>query len=933
MGLMGLRPCSEKMVKEEKPRMAFHHLPYADVLASLGGDRECGLSEKEALGRLKKFGPNKLLETKRESPITIFFNQFKNVMVLILLVAAIVSALTSDITDAFVILIISVVNAIIGFIQEYKADRAMAALAQMAQPQAKLLRGGRVVEIPSAEIVPGDILLLESGTRVAADARILESAALKIEEAALTGESVPTEKTAKEIEEDSPLADQTNMAFMGTTCVYGRGKGVVVETGMNTQLGRIARSIQEISQGQTPLQKRLAHVGWVMSLAGIAICISIFILGWLQGIGLNTMFVTAIALAVAAIPESLPAVVTIVLTMGIQRMIRKNALVRKLPAVETLGSVTVICSDKTGTLTQNQMTVREIYCDGALYSVEGSGYSPHGLIRGKDGSFPESGSLKRLMEAACLCNDATLFEEKGNGAAFWKVTGDPTEGALLTLAGKTGVWKKDLEPCLPRGTELPFDSERKLMTTVHRLKDGRFLAYTKGAPDQLLDRCNGDSKEKIMALNQQLAGAGRRVLAFGYRILPEIPTSPDPGNLECDLTFLGLVGMVDPPREEVKEAVRLCQSARIRPIMITGDHPATALAVARELGITGGKDEVITGRGLKEMGPGELAAKIEKVSVFARVSPEDKIKIVQALQARNHIVAMTGDGVNDAPALKGANIGVAMGIMGTDVSKEAADVILLDDNFATIVSAVGEGRRIYDNIRKFIRYMLGTNLGEVLTMGTAILLGMPLPLLPLQILWINLVTDSFPALALGMEPAEKDIMDRPPRPPEESLFAKGLWQRTVFAGILMAIGCVWMLDWAFHEHMVVFGESSGEAETAARSMVFMTMAFYQLFNALAIRSERQSTFVIPPSSNWYIYGAVLLSGFLQIIVIYFPPLQEVFKTTAITGLDLLITLGVASSIFWAIELEKVVLNLVSRARKIPRREVIPLGVRSPANPE
>jgi P-type Ca2+ transporter type 2C len=914
--------------------MAFHDQSFEKVLASFGTNAGTGLSEAEASRRLAEHGPNKLIETKRDSPFTILLNQFKNVMVLVLLIAAVISALTHDVTDAFVILIISIVNAAIGFIQEYKADRAMAALAQMAQPQAKVFRAGKVMEVPSAEIVPGDILLLESGSRVSADARILESAGLKIEEAALTGESLPIEKTTRAIAEDSALADQTNMAFMGTVCVYGRGRAVVTDTGMNTQLGKIAKSIQEISQGQTPLQKRLAHVGWVMAMAGIGICVAIFFLGWLQGIPLDTMLVTAIALAVAAIPESLPAVVTIVLTMGIQRMIRKRALVKKLPAVETLGSVTVICSDKTGTLTQNQMTVREISCDGALYSVHGSGYSPEGSIRGEDGapvSKPES--LRRLIEAACLCNDATLGEEKEDGRTSWKITGDPTEGALLTLAGKTGVWKKDLEASLPRTAELPFDSERKLMTTVHRLDDGRYVVYTKGAVDQLLERCGGDHKERIMAANQALASSGRRVLAFGYKILPEMPASRDPETLESDLTFMGLVGMVDPPREEVKEAVRLCRSAQVRPIMITGDHPATAATIARELRISGVGDEVITGQALKKMSPAELAEKIEKVSVFARVSPEDKIKIVQALQARNHIVAMTGDGVNDAPALKGANIGVAMGIMGTDVSKEAADMILLDDNFATIVSAVSEGRRIYDNIRKFIRYMLGTNAGEVLTMGGAILLGMPLPLLPLQILWINLVTDSLPALALGLEPAEKNVMQRPPRPPEESLFSKGLWQRTLVAGVLMTIGCLWMFDWALQEHTLAFGQSREEAETAARSMLFMTMGFFQLFNALAIRSEHRSVFAMAPSSNWYLYGAVLVSGLLQAVVIYFPPLQDIFKTTAVTGFDLIVSLAVASSILWVIEIEKAFLSLWARRRVSFRESGIPLGFKNPAQSE
>ena len=884
--------------------MSFYNKSIDLAISQLGSDRYSGLSEARAGELLSQYGPNKLSEGKRAGPLKIFFDQFKNIMVAVLLAAAVVSGLTHDLTDSFVILAIALINAVIGFLQEYRADQAMAALKKLSQPLAKVVRGGRVLEIPSENVVPGDIILIEAGARIPADARILEAASLKIEESSLTGESLPSEKSFLEIDREVSLADQTNMAFLGTICVYGRGKAVVTATGMGTELGQIARSIQSLKDGETPLQKRLAGLAKVLALATVALCAVIFAAGWMHGIPVPVMLLTAISLAVAAIPESLPAVITIVLSMGVQMMVKKNALVKKLPAVETLGSVSVICSDKTGTLTQNQMTVKKIFCGGTEYGVSGSGYRPEGSILSGDGQKPQGEMFRLMMQAACLCNDATLFQEKADGSDSWRITGDPTEGALLVMAAKAGLWPEAMEKDFPRTAELPFDSERKMMTTIHRREDGRYVCFVKGALDHLEHRCR-DFPPEAAGINKTLADGGYRVLAFGYKIIDILPEKPSPAEIEAGLQFLGLAAMIDPPRNEVKDAVALCRSAGIRPVMITGDHPATALAVARELGIYREDELVLTGLELKKLTVEELAGRIDRISLFARVSPEDKIKIVQALQQKGKIVAMTGDGVNDAPALKGADIGVAMGITGTDVSKEASDMILLDDNFATIVTAVAEGRRIYDNIRKFVRYMLGTNLGEVLTMFGGIMLNMPLPLLPIQILWINLVTDSLPALALSREPAEPDIMQRPPRPPRENLFAGGLWRQVVLSGTLMAAGCLWMFRWAIGEHLAM-GHSEQMSQTIARTMVFMTMSFYQLFNALAIRSDRRSLFALKPSGNPYLYGAVLTTGLLQLAAVYIPFLQPVFKTAFVRGVDLAVCLAVSSSILLAVELEKLI---------------------------
>ena len=879
----------------------------AAVLQELNSDPYKGLSQEEAERRLSRYGPNRLQEGKRVTPIQIFLAQFKNVMVLILLAAAVVSAFTHDLTDAVIILLIAVINAVIGFVQEYKADKAMAALAKMSQPLAKVVRGGRTQELNSGELVPGDIIIIEAGSRIPADARVLESASLKIEEAALTGESLPVGKHHQALDDKVPVADRYNMLFMGTTCVYGRGRAVVTATGMDTELGRIAKAIQSIGQEETPLQRRLSQVGRTLAVAAIVLCIIIFLAGWARGIEGKLMLLTAITLAVAAIPESLPAVITIVLSLGTQRMVKRQALIRKLPAVETLGSVTVICSDKTGTLTQNQMTVTDIYLNGAYLKVEGSGYRPEGRILLEGRPMALDGDLRFLLLAACLCNDAELVKREKSGHMEWSHHGDPTEVALLSLAAKAGILKTDVEKELPRAAELPFDSERKMMSTIHRFPDGSYWVMTKGAVDNLLARCREISAQRaaIEEANTRLASSGRRVLGFARRKIEVLPQELSSEEIERDLEFLGLVGMVDPARPEAKASVAECLMAGIRPIMITGDHPLTARAIAAELEIFREGSRLMTGAALEKISVEDLKAEIDRISVFARVSPEDKMKIVQALKARGQVVAMTGDGVNDAPALKSADIGVAMGLTGTDVSKEAADMILLDDNFATMVAAVEEGRRIYDNIRKFIRYMLSTNSGEIATMFTAIMLKLPLPLLPIQILWINLVTDSLPALSLGMEPAEPNIMRRQPRHPKESLFAHGLWQHIIWVGLLMALGTLVLLHW---------GLSRGYDESYARTMAFTCMAVYQLCHSLAIRSEYYSAFAIGFFSNPRLLASVMLVLGLQFALLFWEPASRLFKLQTLAWSDLALTLVVASSVFWAVELEKLIFKRLRRRR-------------------
>jgi Ca2+-transporting ATPase len=919
------------MTQKDKRNVSnWHALEVEEVLRQVESDVNHGLREEESRRRLEQYGPNELEERGLKSPWRILWEQLTGAVVMILIAAAVISAFLGDKEDAIAIMVIVILNALLGFRQEYKAERAMAALKKMSVPEVRVRRSGSVRKVSARELVRGDIVLLEEGNLAPADCRLVESVNLRFQEAALTGESEPVEKNVGALTgEDIPVADRVNMAYLGAVVTYGRGVGVVVETGMSTELGHIASLIQTVGSELTPLQKRLNYLGRWLAIAALALIAIVFSLGLLRGGDVKVLFLTAISLAVAAIPEGLPAVVTIALALGAQRMLKRKALIRKLPAVETLGSVTVICSDKTGTLTQNRMTVTVLDVAGKridLTAMPGSGSTS----QGPDGFrlFQMNGELPAaplLLVGGALCNDA-FVKPDGEGPGTPQVMGDPTESAIVLAAAQAGLSKPDLERILPRVAEVPFDSNRKRMSTVHQVKEGEayppiipnlfrdweaaadelpFVCFTKGGVDSLMDvssavlvedrvePLNEMWRERILAGNDQLAQKGMRVLGVGYRHLKSgIEEGPDE-SLERDLVFIGMVGMIDPAREEVKEAVAVCKSAGIRPIMITGDHPLTARYIARELAISS-DGRVMTGQEIGRRPVDEIENLIEETSVYARVSPEHKLNIVQALQKQGHIVAMTGDGVNDAPALKKADIGVAMGVAGTDVSKEVADMVLMDDNFATIVAAVEEGRVIYDNIRKFIKYLLTTNSGEILVMLVAPFLGMPLPLLPLQILWINLVTDGLPALALGVEPPERDVMRHPPRRPDESIFGEGLGWHVIWVGVVM--GLIPLLLGYFYWR----NDASGPWQT----MVFTTLTFAQMAHVLAIRSNHYSLFTIGLLSNKPLLGAVLLTAALQLAVIYIPFLQELFKTVALPLNELAYCIGLSAIVFVAVELEK-----------------------------
>jgi Ca2+-transporting ATPase len=889
----------------------------------LSSNAESGLAPAEAQKRLAEQGPNELVERGAKSPWLILWEQLTGVMVVILIVAAIVSGALGDWKDAIAILAIVVLNAVLGFSQEYRAEQAMAALKQLAVPTVKVRRDGHVVEISARELVPGDVVLLEAGTLVPADGRLLESVNLRVEESALTGESEPVEKHNRPLDRaELPVGDRVNMVYMGTVVTYGRGVEVVTATGMDTELGRIAELIQTVEREPTPLQRRLAQLGRGLALAALAIVAIVFVLGLLRGEDWQLMLLTAISMAVAAVPEGLPAVVTIALALGAQRMLKRQALIRKLPAVETLGSVTVICSDKTGTLTENRMTVTVLDVLGETQQVDT--LLRHGIPVADaellPGQRPPVRSLGLLAKAAALCNDASLEPTPEGG---YRAVGDPTEGAMVVAAAELGLVKADLDQRWPRVGEVPFTSERKRMTTVHRVGVspeetdapwccGDYVAFAKGAVDSLLEISErvwtGDEdiplteemRRRIVAANDGLAGQGQRVLGVAFRPLDGQPQEEDETALEREMTFIGLVGMIDPPRPEVREAVATAKAAGIRPVMITGDHPLTARQIAWELGIAA-DGQPLTGRDLAQMPVDDLEGVVDQVSVYARVSPEHKLKIVQAFQDREQIVAMTGDGVNDAPALKKADIGVAMGITGTDVSKEAADMVLLDDNFATIVAAVKEGRTIYDNIRKFIKYTLTSNAGEIWVMLLAPLAGMPLPLLPLQILWINLVTDGLPGLALGVEPPERDTMSRAPYHPQESIFGRGLGWHVAWVGLLMGLVSLGMGYWTWHA-----GWDNWQ------TMLFTTLTLSQMGHALAVRS-RESLFQVGLLSNKALLGAVLLTFGLQMAVVYVPFLQNLFKTDGLSLAELVLSLILSTVVFWGVELEK----WLMRRRKAP----------------
>lgn len=885
--------------------MPWHQKDIKEIIDDLRTSLQ-GLSTDEAQRRLTEYGPNELKEKKKKIPVMMFLDQFKDFMILVLLAAAIISGIIGEPSDTIAIVVIVVLNAVIGFVQEYRAEKAMAALKKMSAPVALVLRDGIPASIPASEVVPGDIVILEAGKVVPADMRLIEVAQLKIEEAALTGESVSVEKHTRPLQDEYlPLGDRRNMVYKGTLVTYGRGSGVVTETGMNTEIGKIATMLQEEEEVKTPLQKRLATFGKKLAFTVLAICVIVFVIGLLRGVDPLLMLLTAISLAVAAIPEALPAVVTISLALGAKKMVKQNALIRKLPAVETLGSVTYICSDKTGTLTLNKMTVEEIWIYGEeVYRLNAEGSQFEGLMM-KDPSTPSP--LYELMTALALSNDAQVDAE-GN------VIGDPTEIALYNIAKEKGFDKKGLEVQFPRIAEVPFDSERKCMTTIHKIEQqsnrateqqASFISFTKGAIEVLIDKADNIltsegikalDKNEILKISDKMAADGLRVLGIAMRNWDSLPADISPNSVETGLTIIGLVGMMDPPREEAREAVGLCKVAGIKPVMITGDHPLTAMAIAKRIGIVEDDSKsIITGRELERLSLEEFEERVEHIRVYARVAPEQKLKIVKALQDKGQFVAMTGDGVNDAPALKRADIGIAMGVTGTDVAKEAAHMILLDDNFATIVKAVKEGRRIFDNIRKFIKYLLTTNSGEIWTLFLAPLVGLPIPLLPIHILWINLMTDGLPALALSVEPEEGDVMKRPPRHPKESIFAHGLGAHAVWVGLLMAAVVLSVQAWSI---------KTGHAHW--QTMVFTVLCLTQLGHVLAIRSERESLFKIGLFSNPYLLSAILFSFISQMATVYIPFLNPIFKTEPLTLKELIITLLLSSTVFFAVEIEKYV---------------------------
>ncbi len=870
--------------------MNWHCISINEAYEKFGTSPE-GLSDQVVTGRIGKYGLNELKETEGRGLFMMFIDQFRDFMIIVLIAAAVISGMMGEMADTIAIVVIVILNAIIGFVQEYRAGEAIKALKQMAAPEAIVMREGHMMSISASLLVPGDIVLLDTGRIVPADMRLTETNQLKVEEAALTGESVPSEKDAAVIHDEStPLADRRNMAYKGTVVSYGRARGIIVGTGMDTELGRIASMLQNTGDTKTPLQKRLAHFGRRLGIAVLAVCAIVFISGIIRGEDALFMFLTGVSLAVAAIPEALPAVVTISLAIGAKKMVKQNALVRKLPAVETLGSVTYICSDKTGTLTMNRMSVEELYFMDNTIPVKD--WQPDNTESGLNIESRASVMLYSL----CISNDAESDREG-------RIMGDPTETALLALAADIGLDKKKAAIQYPRIGEIPFDSDRKCMTTLHSTPEGKVISITKGAIESVLAgsvRCLGEhgisdldakDRETVRLAGDSMAAEGLRTLAFAFRLWDTLPDS-SADQTETEMTFAGMAGLMDPPRQEAAEAVAMCRTAGIRPVMITGDHPLTARNIARRLGILNEDHGVTTGRDLARLPLEDFEEKVGKLSVYARVAPEQKIKIVQALQDRGEFVAMTGDGVNDAPALKSADIGIAMGITGTDVSKESSDMILLDDNFATIVKSVREGRRIFDNIRKFIKYTMTSNSGEIWTIFLPPFLGLPIPLLPIHILWINLVTDGLPGLALAAEPAEKNIMDKPPRHPKESIFAHGLGYHLFWVGLLMGSVTIFTQAWFI------------DSGTHWQTMVFTVLSLSQMGHVLAVRSEQESLFSTGIFSNKPLLGAVLLTFVLQMGTIYIPVFNRIFRTAPLTSGELFVTLLLSSVVFFAVEAEK-----------------------------
>lgn len=967
----------------------FYQLDSDQALAELNANVDSGLNTPEIKKRQEQYGRNSLPTDEGTNWVQLILSQFADLMIIILIVAAAISFFLGDVKDVIVILAIVILNAVIGVYQEYRAERALAALSAMQVPLVRVRRDGEVHQISAEELVPGDIVLLQEGDRIPADGRLIEAVNLQIDESALTGESVPVEKNVAALSSDDtiPLGDRLNMAYMGTAVNYGRGTLVVTKIGLDTELGNIAAMLMKVEQGITPLQRRLNQLGKILATGAAVIVAVVFVAGVLRGIPVEDMFLTAISLAVAAVPEGLPALITISLSLSASRMVRRNALIRRLPAVETLGSVTIICSDKTGTLTKNEMTATSIALPHhPSITITGIGYSPEGKLRVEDDTLTnlsqlDNGSqnriVKRILEAIALSTNAHL--EKNGEQGTVNVVGDTTEGALLVAAQKAGFTRQSLEKELPRVAELPFSSERKAMTTIHKVETSEaqdifpgteFVSITKGAPDQLVRwATHENSPDGSIELTEKrrkvwtdeiddMASRGLRVLGIAYRPLSSVPDEITP-DIERELHLLGLIGILDPARPEASEAVRRAREAGIRSIMITGDHALTAEAIARDLGILEEGQKAVTGAQISKMTDDDLLKTLQSTSAFARVSPEHKLRLVQLLQKQNHIVAMTGDGVNDAPALKQADIGVAMGITGTDVSKGAADMVLTDDNFASIVNAIEEGRVIYDNIRKFIKYLLSSNVGEILVMFVALLIGLKLPLLAIQILWVNLVTDGLPAIALGFERAEPDVMRRKPRPRDESILADGTGSHIVWVGILIAALTLGGYIWGYTSHnMEPFNPTLGlenftaqelaevvgdelvpadwdtlsaeertetyltsedrapleeggtdsilsVAEKLPRTIAFTVLAMTQMFEVMAIHAgDKISFFRGGFRNNRLLAGAVIMTTVLQVAVIYVPFFQVTLETTAISLLEFVMSVALASVVLFAVEIEK-----------------------------
>ena len=906
----------------------WHSIDVDKSIALLQSDAEQGITSQEVSVRFERYGANELVEKVGRSSLQIFIDQFTNIMLIMLMAVAVVSAFL-DIQakefpkDAIAISSIVILNGILGYMQESNAEKALAALKRLSSPKVRVIRNSQVIEINGKELVPGDIMLLEAGVQISADGRLLEEQNLQVRESALTGEAEAVNKEAKLIlEEDASLGDRLNCVYQGTEVVQGRAKVLVTKTGMQTELGKIATLIQDVESEDTPLQQRMTQLGNVLVSGSLALVALVILIGLFNKGDFGELLKTSLSMAVAVVPEGLPAVVTVTLALGTQRMVKRNALIRRLPAVETLGSVTTICSDKTGTLTQNKMVVQSIRTAQHALQVTGDGYVPTGefmvsVDAQADANFVVTSlpEVQQLLMACIFCNDAILQQKNSE----WIIIGDPTEGALLVLATKGDCDFSEWQHRMPRVSEVPFSSERKRMSVLVQGEHGGNVLFCKGSPELTLECCThiqiGDQihpiadhqRQQVLEQNNELAGSGLRVLGFAYRTISDLPEEGLNERDESNLIWVGLVGMLDAPRPEVREAVKLCREAGIRPVMITGDHQLTARAIAVDLGIARTGDRVLTGRELELMSPADLDREVDQVNVYARVSPEHKLRIVQALQRQHHFVAMTGDGVNDAPALKQADIGIAMGITGTDVSKEASDMILLDDNFATIVAATEEGRAVYTNIRRFIKYILGSNIGEVITIAAAPILGFAVPLIPLQILWMNLVTDGLPALALAVEPAEPNVMKCPPVDPRENIFARGMGLYMIRIGIILAVITIALMVWA-HGYTTANTFNDTYSPNRWQTMVFTTLCLAQMGHAIAIRSNTQLTIELDPRTNPYIWGSVIMTTVLQMVLIYSEPFRRFFGTHLLTPTELAVCFGFSALMFVWIELEKLVIR-------------------------